>query len=759
MNGVISRALLIEDNPADAHFFGEMLRTAGAWQIQLTHVQTLGAALECLSSAEFDVALVDLSLPDACGIEAVVHLHGSFPSLPLVVLTDLDDEALGARAVREGAQDYLVKGQTDGPLILRAMRYASERRRAIDVLQRREEHFRSLIENALDLIAIVQTDGVVRYASPSHERILGWRPDELIGIDILSMIASEDHSAVRQALRCEGEPIPFAYRFRHKDGTWRLVESCARDLSHLPGVGGLVVNSRDITERQRTEDRLRNANLAMRTVVEASPLAIYSVNAEGTVRSWNSAARKLFGWKESEVLGRPLPAITAAGEPTVEWRLSQARDGRISAGPVTPGIDVVCQRFDGTTFDANLWSHVLRDVNGSLVGLIEIVADVSERKMLEQQVLQAQKMDAIARLAGGVAHDFNNLLTVISGYTHLLLGKLRPGDPAREDLEQVARAAERAGDLTRQLLAFSRRQLVRSSVVHIGAMIAEVEPILRRVAGEGVDLVTQVAPNLSPVCADPGQLEQVLLNLTLNARDAMPDGGALALEASAASLNEEAAALAGVQPGEYVVIRVCDTGIGMAAEVQARIFEPFFTTKEPGKGTGLGLSTSYGIIRQNNGNIRADSQPGRGTVFTVWLPVASSIAAANESGARTILVSEDEPGVRSVLEAMLRRLGHRVLACASAEEALDTIHRHDGEIDLLVTDVQLDGANGHELAGRIRAVRPLIRVLYISGHADSAAGAQGADDFLEKPFTPEALATRIRDVLSRPAGQAATPPG
>jgi len=632
MNGVISRALLIENNPADAHFFGEMLREAGAWQIQLTHVQTLGAALERLSAAEFDVALVDLSLPDADDIEAVVHLHASFPSLPLVVLTGLDDDGIGARAVREGAQDYLVKGQADGPLILRAMRYASERRRAIDALQRREEHFRSLIENALDLIAIVQTDGIVRYASPSHERILGWRPDELIGIDILSMIASEDHSAVRQALRCEGEQIPFEYRFRHKDGTWRLVESCARDLSHLSGVGGLVVNSRDITERQRTEDRLRNANLAMRTMVEASPLAIYSVNAEGMVRSWNSAARKLFGWEESEVLGRPLPAITAAGEPTVARHLSQARGGQIPAGLVASGIDVLCQRFDGTTFDANLWSQVLRDVNGSLVGLIEIVADVSERKMLEQQVLQAQKMDAIARLAGGVAHDFNNLLTVISGYTNLLLGKLIPGDPARDDLDQVARAAERAGDLTRQLLAFSRRQLVRSSVVHIDALIAEMEPILRRVAGEGVDLVTHVAPDLSSVCADPGQIEQVLLNLTLNARDAMPEGGALALEASAASLNEEAAALAGVGPGEYVVIRVCDTGIGMAAEVQARIFEPFFTTKEPGKGTGLGLSTSYGIIRQNNGNIRADSQPGRGTIFTIWLPVARAAQAVTPPG-------------------------------------------------------------------------------------------------------------------------------
>jgi signal transduction histidine kinase len=231
-------------------------------------------------------------------------------------------------------------------------------------------------------------------------------------------------------------------------------------------------------------------------------------------------------------------------------------------------------------------------------------------------------MDAIARLASGVAHDFNNLLTVISGYTNLLLGKLAPDDPAHGELEQVARAAERAGDLTRQLLAFSRRQSVRSSVVDMGALVAEVEPILKRVAGDGVHVTAAIAPDLPPVCADPGQIEQVLLNLALNARDAMPEGGAITVEAAAATLDAEAAALAGVRPGHYVVIRVRDTGAGMTPDVQARIFEPFFTTKEQGKGTGLGLSTSYGVIRQNNGNIGVASQPGKGTVFTIWLPAA-----------------------------------------------------------------------------------------------------------------------------------------
>jgi signal transduction histidine kinase len=291
-----------------------------------------------------------------------------------------------------------------------------------------------------------------------------------------------------------------------------------------------------------------------------------------------------------------------------------------SNGQSVSGIEVRCQRRDGSVLDANVWSEVLRDSTGAVIGLIEIVADITERKLLEQQVLQAQKMDAIARLASGVAHDFNNLLTVITGYTHLLLGKLPPDDASYGDLEQVARAADRAGDLTRQLLAFSRRQSVSSSMVDMGALIGEVEPILKRVIGDGVQLTATVAAGLPRVCADPGQIEQVLLNLVLNARDAMPNGGVVTVGASAAMLDAEAAALAGVTPGQYVMVRVCDNGVGMAPDVQARIFEPFFTTKEQGKGTGLGLSTSYGIVRQAEGNIAVASQPGNGTVFTIWLP-------------------------------------------------------------------------------------------------------------------------------------------
>jgi signal transduction histidine kinase len=284
-------------------------------------------------------------------------------------------------------------------------------------------------------------------------------------------------------------------------------------------------------------------------------------------------------------------------------------------------MEMRCVRSDGSLLDATLWSELLRDSTGAAIGLIEVVADVSERKLLEQQVQQAQKMDAIARLASGIAHDFNNLLTVIAGYTNLLLGKFVADDPVRADLEQVARAADRAADLTRQLLSFSRRQLVQSSIVDMNALLVEMEPILKRVAGKDVELSTHFPLDLPPVCADPGQIEQVLLNLVLNARDAMPEGGVIGVEAAAARLDAEAAALAGVKTGDYVVIRVRDSGAGMTPDVQARVFEPFFTTKEQGKGTGLGLSTSYGIIRQTNGNIAVASQPGHGTVFTIWLPV------------------------------------------------------------------------------------------------------------------------------------------
>jgi len=617
------RVLLVEDNPGDVRLFLELLRETGAGHVKLEHVDRLCTALERLSNQAFDVVLLDLSLPDAHGLDTLVRAHAHAPSVPIVVLTGLDDQALAVKAVRAGAQDYLVKGRVDGDLLVRSVRYATERARALEALERREEHYRSLIENSLDLISILNLDGTIRYASPSHERILGYGLEELVGQNALSFTHADDLRKLKDAFARADGSASVQSRFRHKDGSWRVLESFGRNLSHLAGVNGLVVNSRDVTDRMR----------------------------------------------------------------------------------------------------------------------------------LEEQLHHSQRLEAVGRLAGGVAHDFNNLLMIITGYSQILLDTMHAGDPARGDLQQVVKAAERATDLTRQLLAFSRRQMVKPAMLNLNALVQDMDRMLRRVMGEDVELVTILAPGLKTIQADPGQLEQVILNVAVNARDAMPNGGRLTLETANVQVTEELEwTQLALPPGHYVALSISDTGFGMDAQILSRVFEPFFTTKEDG--TGLGLSTSYGIIKQSGGEIRADSKLGDGTSFSIYLPTVEQppdeLEVALESpllrGTETILLVEDEEGVRRVLETMLKRHGYQVLSSSSSADALALGARHTGEIHLLITDVVMPGMSGRRMAEHMLTQRPEMRVLFVSGYGEPLE-AQTNTAFLQKPFKTEDLALKIREVL------------
>jgi nitrogen-specific signal transduction histidine kinase/CheY-like chemotaxis protein len=381
-------------------------------------------------------------------------------------------------------------------------------------------------------------------------------------------------------------------------------------------------------------------------------------------------------------------------------------------------------------------SHVA-GVNGMVVN----ARDITERKRLEEQLHHSQRLEAVGRLAGGVAHDFNNLLMVITGYSHMLLDAMHSSDPARQDLEQVVKASERATDLTRQLLAFSRRQGVRASLVNLNALLQEMDRMLRRVLGEEIELIVRLAAELKTVRADPGQIEQVILNMVVNARDAMPSGGRLQIETSNTG-----------QPNRgSVTISISDTGIGMDPRVLARVFEPFFTTKD--RGTGLGLATSYGIIKENGGDVRVESTPDKGTSFYIELPAAVPTPEDRElrdeggapRGTETILLVEDEDPVRRVVETMLKRHGYQVLASASSQEALAAAERHRGTIHLLITDMVMPGMSGRKMAECLLAGRPTMKVLYVSGYGH--AQAEGDAHFLQKPFSSEELATKIREMF------------
>jgi signal transduction histidine kinase/ActR/RegA family two-component response regulator len=419
------------------------------------------------------------------------------------------------------------------------------------------------------------------------------------------------------------------------------------------------------------------------------------------------------------------------------------------------------QRKDGSPVWTLENAALLADERAGDVIIEGTVTDITDRRLLEEQLRQSQKMEAIGQLAGGIAHDFNNLLTTVLGYSNMALNRLSPHEPIREEIEEIQKAGERAANLTRQLLAFSRKQLFEPKVVDVNARIVDSTRMLGRLIGERIRLVTQLDPSLGTVRADPGQIEQVLVNLVVNARDAMPDGGTLTIRTQNADVDPVSARRHfGAPPGSYVVLSVADTGVGIDSDTQKRIFEPFFTTKDKPLGTGLGLATVYGIVRQSGGQVYVESEPGEGATFFIYLPSVDEAVSPDEGdtaptgaahGSETILLVEDEGPVRELTRRCLEQRGYAVLHAASAEEAIDLLSGHGGPLDLLLTDVVMPGASGPDLARRLTGERPDLQVLFVSGYPDDSPGSAGLLEpgapFLQKPFTADTLARKVRDVL------------
>jgi PAS domain S-box-containing protein len=506
------------------------------------------------------------------------------------------------------------------------------------------------------------------------------------------------------------------------------------------------------------EERLRESEERFRTMTESAVDAVVTADTNGDIVSWNRGARTVFGHAPEDVLGTPLARLVPDHLREVD------RNGRERIAPAQVAsaherpVELVGLRQDGATFPIEL--SLARWESRRSAFLTVIIRDITERRQLEEQFRQSQKMESVGRLAGGLAHDFNNLLTVIGGHADLLHERLRPEDPLRQRIGRIQEAAAHAADLTKQLLAFSRKQVLAPKVIDLNTVVVELEPMLRRLIGEDVDLVTAPAPDVGRVKADPAQIKQILMNLAVNARDAMPQGGKLTIETDDVDLDARYARLhPDVPPGRYVAIGVTDTGTGMDEATRARIFEPFFTTKGPGHGTGLGLATVYGIVKQSNGSISVYSEPGRGTAFKIYLPrvdeVAEPVAPAGRPGARggseTILVVEDNEMVRTVTCEILKRQGYTVVEARHGVDALDIAHRYHGPIHLLLTDVVMPEMGGPELVSRLAPIRPRMRIVYMSGYTADAIDHQGmlngGIEFLSKPIGLDTLVRKVRDVL------------
>jgi len=509
-------------------------------------------------------------------------------------------------------------------------------------------------------------------------------------------------------------------------------------------------------DHKRHEEALRQSESRYRSLVQSAVYGIYRSSVDGRFLDVNPALIHMLGYDSADEVVKLDPQREVFVEPAEHERLLQEfqRTGCLDSA------EVRWKRKDGSVITVRLSGRAATELDEADQALEIIAEDITERRALEDQFRQAQKMEAVGRLAGGVAHDFNNLLMVVSGYTEVLMEALDQNDPLLVKVQAIQQAADRATTLTRQLLAFSRKQLLELKVVDVNSIVADMERLLRPLIGENIDLTTKLTPNVGHTRADAGQLEQVIMNLVVNAKDAMPDGGRILIQTSEADPDTARREHSLIEPGTYILLSVSDTGAGMDRETQSRIFEPFFTTKEKGKGTGLGLSTVYGIVKQGGGYIFAQSEPGCGTTFRIYLPRVADPAdsprvdkhaQAAAGGSETVLLVEDEESVRELVRETLKTRGYRVIEASDGIAGMRVSEEYPGNIEILITDVVMPGMSGRELAKRVAAARPNIRVLYLSGYTEDAIIHEGALEpgtgFLQKPFTLQVLARKVREVL------------
>jgi two-component system cell cycle sensor histidine kinase/response regulator CckA len=627
----------------------------------------------------------------------------------------------------------------------------------------REEMFHLISENVADMIAVVDLEGRRIFNSLSYQKLLGYSAEELQSSSGFEQIHPEDRELVQKAAkeaRETGAGKILEYRFRHKNGQWLVLESVASVIRNEKGEAEkLVVVNRDVTERKKTQEALSRSEASFRSLVEGAPHGIYRATTSGQFLEVNPALQRMLGYESPQELFKADLATQIFRHPADYQRMNEF----LTESKEMKDIELEWQRRGGETMVVRCSGQLVNAKDGG-PGYFEVFAeDVTERRTLERQLRMAQKMEAIGRLSGGIAHDFNNLLGVIIGYSGVLKKSLDKSQPTYEYATEIEKAGQRAASLTRQLLAFSRQQVLTPSVLSLNSLVSDMEKMLPRLLGEDINVSLSLDPELGSVKADQSQIEQVIMNLAVNARDAMPSGGKLHIQTANVEMDHAFQRdHLGSNPGSYVMLAISDSGTGMTAETIAHIFEPFFTTKGVGEGTGLGLATVYGVVKQSNGYIWVDSAVGRGSSFQIYLPRhldTEQVSAEKPEvqirekphGSEMILLVEDADALRKLAQAFLESNGFRVLSAANGEAALEIASRHSGIFDLLLTDVVMPGMNGRVLAEKLSLRQPGLKVLFMSGYTDSFIAGHGVlqkgTNLLHKPFTEEIFIRKVREVL------------
>jgi PAS domain S-box-containing protein len=776
MMAIQVRILVLEDSPADAELVIRSLKEAG-YSCWWDRVETREDFLTKLRGRQYDLILADYSLPSFDGREALGLFLDLGLDIPFIFVSGVMGEERAIETLKAGATDYVLKARLSrlGPVVSRALeekRGQRERRQAEQALEEGLRFIERVADASPTILYVYDlVDNRTVYTNGQITKTLGYTPEEIErmgGAFFQEVLHPEDRAQLGERIggltaARGGEVIESEYRLRHADGGWRWLSTwitvfswTAAGSPHL-----ILASAQDVTSHKQADEQIRKLSRA----VEQSPIIVMITDTNGDIEYVNPKFTEVTGYPLDEVKGKNPRILKSGMVPPEEFsRLWQA----LAAGGEWRG-EFVNMKKNGELFWVSASTSCVKDWRGEVTHYISVQEDVTDRKQAEaerrglhEQLLQAQKMESIGRLAGGVAHDFNNLLTAIIGYSQLLMARLKAGDSGRRDIEEILKAGQRAAALTSQLLVFSRRQKVERRVVRLNDTVFNIMKMLRRIIGEDVEVRVVESERLSTVLADRAQIEQVIMNLAVNARDAMVGGGRFVIEIKDVTLDEAFCSKhLWARPGRYALLAVSDTGMGMDAETLQHIFEPFFTTKEAGKGTGLGLSLVYGIVQQYEGFIHCYSEPGRGTTFKIYLPIyengleqaISEEPVTLRGGAETILVAEDEVTLQGLIKGILVGLGYRVIMAGDGQEAVRLFEARREEIALVILDLVMPKMGGREAYELMQRIRSDVPFLFMTGYSTEVIQKRLLPNIdaplIQKPYSVSDLSRKVREVLDQ----------